>query len=142
MKTVLLSIEAVIAGAPCMVLAAGGLPIFLYAGFGELSYAPISGAESILAAVAIAFALLQYCLLAAKTIQSKPYRFGVAFWVAVPCAVFAVWGAFGGFFNLGEAVFLTVPITCATLHFVFLQWRITRLVPPGVTNNQSSARLG
>lgn len=126
MKQTLLVIEAVIAGLPSMVVATGGLAIFLYAGFSMLNYDPISGAEGILVAVGIAFALVQYGLLASKTVQAKLYRFGWSFWLAVPFAALAVHFTFGGFFSIGYALLIAGPIVFATLHFVVIQLRLRR----------------
>ena len=92
-----------------------------------LSYNPIEGLWHILIALGILFALVQYGVLALRTAQARTYRFGFAFWVAVPFALVGVRLAFGGFFELWQAVALMSPVLLATSHFIALQlWRRSR----------------
>jgi len=95
-----------------------------------LRYDPLSGAEGVVVALGIAFALAQYARLSSNTVYGKPYRFGWSFWIAVPFALYAVRFIFSGSFGMGYALLVAGPIVLATLHFVVLQLLRNRRTSP------------
>jgi hypothetical protein len=130
MKPTLLAIEAIAAAAPSVLAAFFGILVFLYSGFSMLSYDPLSGAEGIVVALGIAFALVQYGLLSSNTVYGKPYRFGWSFWIAVPFALYALRLIVSGSIGIFYALLIVCPIVLATLHFVVLQLQRSKRKSP------------
>lgn len=121
MKVKFLAIEAVLCGAPCVVLAIGGFPIILVAALRTLSYNTGEALKVILFVLGLTLALFQYGLLSLRTIEQKRFRFGFAFFLAIVFALLGIWWAAVSF-GLRAAVTAIGPIMVSTLHFISLQF--------------------
>ena len=131
MKAKFLAIEAILCGAPCIVVAIGGLPIILVAAFRTLSYNTGEAMKVFLFVLGLILALFQYGILSLRTIEQKKYRFGFTFWLAIVSASIGVWWA-GLSFGLRAVAMVIGPILVATLHFMALQL-LSRKKPAAAT---------
>jgi hypothetical protein len=126
MKTILLSIEAIIAGTPCFLLAMLGAPIFLFSGISMLGDKLADGATNILFALGLVVALSQYVHLTLKTIAEKIFHFGLWFWLSILFSLAPIYLTFT-LFSFGHSLLIVLPITITTFHFCILQLRLRKL---------------
>jgi len=122
MKTRWLAIEAALCALPCFLPAMGGLPILLFGAIRSLAYDPGAAAYGLVLVGGLGLALFQYLVLALQTIHGRPYRFGLAFFLAAGSALAGVWWA-GRSFGATVTAIAIGPIVAATAHFVILQMR-------------------
>lgn len=120
MKAKFLAIEAILCGAPCILVAIGGLPIILVAAIRTLSYNTGEAMRVFLFVSGLILALFQYGNLSLRTIEQKRYRFGFTFWLAIASTSTGFWWAVLSF-GLKAVAVVIGPILVATLHFMALQ---------------------
>lgn len=119
-KPILFAFAAMLCGAPATVAALVFLPWSLALGFFSLPEHLGVASTNILLVVASLFALINYWLLAARTLKDLPFNLGWSFRIASVSALVSSYAVYDAM-PVPAALVVVIPIWVATLWFLYKQ---------------------